>query len=252
MVSVSPLLLLRIRCLHHHRQPLSSGWPLPIRKLPSGGTPSSPVELELPQTRMMGFPVPHSHEVRGARAASRRRGKIVRTPHPRLRRPPVRRRLPHRRRGRSPCNLRRHPLAPAQQSRVTTTGRTRRARTTTPMMVPGGDPAAEPRPSAAYGSGGASLSFNIPNTLFSVPESMMGPRRWRWSSLFTRQATRTLRCGAFQGTPLLPSTAATAAAFRWTLGAGTLTLAPSARAGVSTMTRNTAHPITVCPASGRA
>jgi hypothetical protein len=42
------------------------------------------------------------------------------------------------------------------------------------MMVPGSDPAAEPQPSAACGGGGASLSFNIPNTLFSVPESYDG------------------------------------------------------------------------------
>jgi len=30
------------------------------RKLPSRGTPSSPIETPLPQTRMMGFPLPHS------------------------------------------------------------------------------------------------------------------------------------------------------------------------------------------------
>jgi poly(3-hydroxybutyrate) depolymerase len=42
------------------------------------------------------------------------------------------------------------------------------------MVVPGGDPAAAPQPSAKCGSAGASLSFNIPNTLFSVPASYDG------------------------------------------------------------------------------
>ncbi|MEO8184577.1 MAG: hypothetical protein ABI895_37690 [Deltaproteobacteria bacterium] len=42
------------------------------------------------------------------------------------------------------------------------------------MMVPGGEPAAAPEPSAKCGSAGASLSFNIPNTLFSVPPSYDG------------------------------------------------------------------------------
>jgi polyhydroxybutyrate depolymerase len=43
-----------------------------------------------------------------------------------------------------------------------------------PTLVAGGDAAPGPQPSARCGSAGASLSFNLPNTLFSVPASYDG------------------------------------------------------------------------------
>lgn len=53
------------------------------------------------------------------------------------------------------------------------------APTTGPEANPGeapsdGDPSAQPEPSAACGRGGASPTFNLPNTLFSVPDSYDG------------------------------------------------------------------------------
>jgi polyhydroxybutyrate depolymerase len=45
---------------------------------------------------------------------------------------------------------------------------------TDPEGAPPGDPSAPPQPSVMCGSGGASLSFDLPNTLFSVPDSYDG------------------------------------------------------------------------------